>query len=159
MPIPSHYWRLWVVLSLKASRTWWPLAACSAVILGVSCWRGLSSADTPLKLTAALLLCVTCSSTEVRGTNLLFRLFLHFSALSGLNFNLPPCMLDDIMWFKPIELRTKWGRRGHIKEALGESMNKNNQKTFSCFCYLPWWFVMVSFHLSRNTRSHEMCIW
>ncbi|XP_072547226.1 pre-rRNA-processing protein TSR1 homolog [Salminus brasiliensis] len=26
---------------------------------------------------------------------------------------------DDIMWFKPVELRTKWGRRGHIKDALG----------------------------------------
>lgn len=31
-----------------------------------------------------------------------------------------PFLADDILWFKPVELRTKWGRRGHIKEALGE---------------------------------------
>ena len=26
---------------------------------------------------------------------------------------------DDIMWFRPIELRTKYGRKGHIREPLG----------------------------------------
>jgi pre-rRNA-processing protein TSR1 len=27
---------------------------------------------------------------------------------------------EDIEWFKPVELRTRYGRRGHIKEPLGK---------------------------------------
>lgn len=28
--------------------------------------------------------------------------------------------IDDIAWFKPVELWTKYGRRGHIKEPMGD---------------------------------------
>lgn len=41
-----------------------------------------------------------------------------FCAIECSFFFLP--VSDDILWFKPVELKTKWGRRGHIKEALGE---------------------------------------
>ena len=28
---------------------------------------------------------------------------------------------EDIVWYKPIELRTKYGKKGRIKEPLGEA--------------------------------------
>lgn len=48
--------------------------------------------------------------------------------LSGHTFKIFPKMVvvcymlfnrEDVLWFKPAELRTKQGCRGHIKEALG----------------------------------------
>lgn len=43
-----------------------------------------------------------------------FKIFTKMAVVRYMFFN-----RDDVMWFKPVELRTKWGRRGHIKEPLG----------------------------------------
>lgn len=53
----------------------------------------------------------------------------------GISYSLIACslkcqllhsILEDIAWFKPVELRTKYGRRGHIKEPLGMYYNRAN---------------------------------
>lgn len=54
--------------------------------------------------------------------------------------------LDDIMWFKPVELRTKYGRRGHIKEPLGVAV------------LFEWYGVHVVYPICRYTWSHEVCL-
>lgn len=54
---------------------------------------------------------------------------------------------EDIEYFRPIKLRTRCGRLGHIKESLGllnSSTNLNN------------YFLMVS--LFSGTHGHMKCV-
>lgn len=58
---------------------------------------------------------------------------------------------EDIDFFKPIKLRTRCGRLGHIKESLGKWH----------YCERQWLQNHDVFFVTffRNTRSHEMCFW
>ena len=46
---------------------------------------------------------------------------------------------EDILWFKPVELQTKHGRRGHIKEPLGIHILRN--VVFAHGVYIAVWCV------------------
>ncbi|XP_030410090.1 pre-rRNA-processing protein TSR1 homolog [Gopherus evgoodei] len=43
-----------------------------------------------------------------------FKIFSKMAVVRYMFFN-----REDVLWFKLVELRTKWGRRGHITEPLG----------------------------------------
>jgi hypothetical protein len=42
---------------------------------------------------------------------------------------------EDIEWFKPVELRTKYGRKGHIREPLGEYIITCAKEVYIPFTY------------------------
>lgn len=61
---------------------------------------------------------------------------------------------EDIEYFKPVKLRTRCGRLGHIKESLG--MFQINRIFAFCDLLILIKFKYFLFTVYRYTRSHEM---
>ncbi|XP_065669773.1 pre-rRNA-processing protein TSR1 homolog isoform X2 [Hydra vulgaris] len=73
---------------------------------------------------------------------------------------------DDILWFKPVELFTKYGRRGHIKEPLGthghmKCVFDGQLKAQDTVCMnlfkrvFPKWNYNPCLIASRTNNNHE----
>ena len=58
-----------------------------------------------------------------------FRIFTKSAIIRYMFFN-----RQDIEWFKPVELRTKWGRRGHIQVSY---------HFWCCIVAVPWTILLV----------------
>lgn len=84
---------------------------------------------------------------KIHKTNAVVRyMFFNPGSFSLLLLLLTISSSDDINWFKPIELRTRWGRRGHIKESLGLSTN-----LFFSF------FILIELFICKGTHGHMKC--
>lgn len=68
---------------------------------------------------------------------------------------------DDISWFKPVELRTKHSRRGHIKEPLGQSLFYGTLALLimqSSLCFGLFNLKLIQLFLPAGTHGHMKCV-